>query len=131
MKNDKTNELPILKTRLRISQHKMEFLTQMNAIEKSEIKFVFSWLVLPKLIVLTYCTTMIILANSFNDKIGLAIIAGFLIIITQRHLNRMSELHYEIRLRKLKIANEVEKQDKILADIHKIKQQMQAEAADE
>lgn len=130
MKNNKTNELPILKARLGISQHKTEFLTQMNTIEKSEIKFVFFWLVLPKLVVLTYCIALMIFANNLNDKVGLMIIAGFLIIISQSHLNRISELYHAIRIRKLKIANEAEKQDEILANIHKINQQTQAEGGE-
>ena len=131
MKSNQANELLILKSNLRMSQYKIDFLTQMNAIEKSEIKFVFSWLVLPKLIVLIYCVTLMIFTNNLNNKVGLMIIAGFLIIISQSHLNRISELLHAIRIRKLKIANEAEKQDGILADIHKINQQTQAEVADE
>lgn len=130
MKNNKTGGISTLKASLEMSKQKIEFLTQMNDLDRSEIKMTLLFMLF-NVIMLAYCVAMILLANNLKASVIFGPMAGLLAYFICSGLKRVLELRREIGIRMLKIENEVKNQDEILTIVYKIRLQMQAEAADE
>lgn len=123
MKNNKTGGISTLKVSLAMSKQKIEFLTQMNDLERSEIKMTLLFMLF-NVIMLAYCVAMILMASNFKASVIFGSTAGLSSYFICSGLKRVLELRRAIRIRMFKIENEVKKS-------RRIRLQMQVEAVDE
>lgn len=102
MKNNKTGSISTLKVSLAMSKQKIEFLTQMNDLDRSEIRMTLLF-ILVNVTMLVYYVAMILLANNFKASVIFGSTAGLSAYFICSGLKRVLKLRRVIRIRMLKI----------------------------